>query len=681
MSAQLEKDLGDGLKETLAHPGVRAVILTGTGKNFIAGADIHKLQSLKTREEGFQMGWTAAKLFSAIETAPKPVIMAINGNCLGGGLEAALAGHYRVAVPGAVLGLPEVQLGVIPGAGGIQRLPRLIGLAPALEMITFGRPIKAGEALALGLVDAVVEPDELLPAARQAARRFISGELRREQRMTRNQKDKLAKAEEKKALIEEFQTRNAKKFRGLLAPFKALKALEKGLTGDIEADIRRDVELFSECAISPIAKNLIGVFLNTRASGRHPRIKGLEPAKIKKMAMLGGGVMGSGIVHLLLQNGFETVLWDIDEPALQKGLAAVRKTFAYPIKQKKMTEAALEELLQKHLATTTSLEDLQEADLVIEAVLEDLRVKQDIWKKLEEICRPETIFGTNTSALPITEMASVLKDPGRMIGLHFFNPAERMPLLEIICGRKTSDQTLATAVAFARNIKKFMLVVNDGPGFYVTRQLIALFAGLPYLLADGVDLVAIEKAVKDFGMPLGPASLEDLTGIDIGYHVNQTLARKLGERYTLHPLIKRIYQTGGYGRKTNAGYYDYSGEKPVPNPQVAEVTRQFQQEKGIVPRSMEAMEIMDTLLALGINEAALMIEEGICDRPADMDLALINGAGFPAYRGGILRCADAWGLMAVYEKLLDLEKRYGPRYRPAALIQEMAESGKTFYPK
>ena len=293
--------------------------------------------------------------------------------------------------------------------------------------------------------------------------------------------------------------------------------------------------------------------------------------------------MGSGIVHLLLQNGFETVLWDIDEPAFQKGLAAVRKTFTYPIKQKKMTEAALEELLRTRLVTTTSLEDLKEADLVIEAVLEDMQVKQEIWKKLEGICRAETIFGTNTSALPITEMAGVLKDQGRMIGLHFFNPAERMPLLEIICGRETSDQTLAKAVAFARNIKKFMLVVNDGPGFYVTRQLIALFAGLPYLLADGVDLGVIERAVTDFGLPLGPASLEDLTGIDIGYHVNQTFARKLGDRYTLHPLIERIYQTGCYGRKTKAGYFDYSGVKPVPNPKVTEVIRQFQQENGVSP--------------------------------------------------------------------------------------------------
>ncbi len=318
MSPQLSRDLRDAFKKPWPIPAVKALILTGTGKNFIAGADINELQSLKTREEAFQLGWTAAGLFTAIESAPKPVVMAVNGNCLGGGLEAALAGHYRVAVPEALLGLPEVQLGVIPGAGGIQRLPRLIGLSRALEMIAFGQPIRAGDARTLGLVDEVVGPDELQEAALKAARRFISGELDRGQRITRNRKDLLPDVEEKKAVIEEFKNRNAKKFRGVLAPFKALEALEQGLTADLEIDIRRDVGLFSDCAVSAIAKNLIGVFLNTRAAGRHPRIKGLEPAKIKKVAMLGGGVMGSGIVHLLIKNGFETVLWDIDESGPSK---------------------------------------------------------------------------------------------------------------------------------------------------------------------------------------------------------------------------------------------------------------------------------------------------------------------------------------------------------------------------
>jgi 3-hydroxyacyl-CoA dehydrogenase len=310
-----------------------------------------------------------------------------------------------------------------------------------------------------------------------------------------------------------------------------------------------------------------------------------------------------------------------------------------------------------------------------------MKVKQDIWKQLEGICRPDVIFATNTSALPITEMASILKDPGRMIGLHFFNPAHRMMLLEIICAGKTSDQTLATSVSFARNIKKIPIVVNDGPGFYVSRQLGGLLGGAVYLSADGVDGAAIETAMLDFGMPMGPATLSDLTGIDIGYHVSKTFEKRLGERYKVHPLTEAIYQTGCYGRKTGAGYFDYSGDQPVPNPKVVAVVQNYLKEYNVSPKQMSQEEIIDTLLALGINEAALMIEEGICDRPQDMDLAMIYGTGFPPYRGGILRYADKWGIKNVYEKLVALEEQYGLRFKPADLIKEMAGSGKTFYPE
>jgi 3-hydroxyacyl-CoA dehydrogenase len=325
------------------------------------------------------------------------------------------------------------------------------------------------------------------------------------------------------------------------------------------------------------------------------------------------------------------------------------------------------------------LEDLKDVDLVIEAVLEDMQVKQDIWKKLEGICRADVIFATNTSALPITEMASVLKDPGRMIGMHFFNPAHRMQLLEVICAQKTSDQTLASSVAFARSIKKIPIVVNDGPGFYVSRQLGGLFGGAIFLTGDGVDGAAVEAAMMDFGMPMGPATLFDLTGIDIGYHVVKTYEKRLGERYKIHPLFERIYQTGCYGRKTGAGYFDYSGDQPVPNPKVVEVVQNYLKENNVSPKEMDKQDIIDSMLALGINEAALMIEEGICDRPQDMDLAMIYGTGFPPYRGGIMRYADKWGLKNAYEKLLTLEKQYGPRFKPADLIKEMAEGGKTFY--
>ena len=469
------------------------------------------------------------------------------------------------------------------------------------------------------------------------------------------------------------------KAKGYLAPFKAIDAFEQGLGFDIEADIEKEVGLFSDCAVSDVAKNLINIFLNTRAAGRLNRIDGIQPAKIRKVAMLGGGVMGSGIVNLLLQGGFDAILWDINDQAIQKGLSAIRKTFAYPIKTKKMTEKDLENLMSQRLTTTTALQDLMDVDLVIEAVLEDMKIKQDIWKSLENICPPHTVFGTNTSALPITEMAEVLKDPGRMIGLHFFNPADRMQLLEVICAKKTSDQTLATSVAFARAIKKIPIVVNDGPGFYVSRQLGGLMGGAVFLTADGVDGAFIEEAMVDFGMPMGPATLSDLTGIDINYHVNKTFEKRLGARYKVHPLTEVVYRTGCYGRKTGAGYFDYSGEKPVPNAKVADAVQRYLKENNVSPKKLTRQEVVDLMLANGINEAAYMIQEGICDRPQDMDLAMIYGTGFPPYRGGILRYADKWGLQNVYSKLLELENQYGVRFKPADLLKEMAESGKTFY--
>jgi len=679
LSTQFRSDLGEAFGEAYGDDAVKAIVLTGTGKNFIAGADITEIQHVENKEELVSGMLEGMKFMNHIETGPKAVVAAINGNCLGGGLELAMCCHYRAAVKGVNLGQPEVQIGLIPGAGGTQRLPRLVGLRYALEMITIGKPIKAEVALQRTLVDEIADPDKLVDAAVKAAGRFVSGELNVKARATRNRHHWIPSAAEKKGMMDFTKAMMAAQAKGYIAPFKAVEAIDKGLSYDIDADLKREADLFADCAVSDVAKNLIGIFLNTRSAGKLPRIKGLEPAKIKKVAMLGGGVMGSGIVNLLLKGGFETVLWDINSEALEKGVDAVAKTFAYPIKKRKMKQADLDNMLENQLSTTSSLDDLKDVDLIIEAVLEDMTVKQDIWKKLEGVCRPDVIFATNTSALPITEMASILDDPGRMIGLHFFNPADRMPLLEIICAQKTSDQTLASSVSFGRAIKKIPIVVNDGPGFYVSRQLGGLFGAATFLSADGVDGAAIEMSMLGFGMPMGPATLADLTGIDINFHVNKTFEKRLGERYKVHPLTEVIYQTGCYGRKTGAGYFDYSSGQPVPNPIVADAVKQYLKDNNVSPKQMSQEEIIDIMLALGINEAALMIEEGICDRPHDMDLAMIYGTGFPPYRGGILRYADKWGMKNVYEKLVGLEKQYGLRFKPADLVKEMAEEGKLFY--
>ncbi len=608
LSKPFVEEIRDALISAFGDHEVKVVILTGTEKNFIAGADITEIQKVKDRDFIFPLVMENNQLLNSIEQGPKPVISALNGNCLGGGLEIAMASHFRIAAKGIQVGQPEVQIGLIPGAGGTQRLPRLVGLPDALKMIATGEAISSEEGLEKGCLDEVVPPESLLEKALEVAKRFISGELNHRDRMTRLKKDRLPNFAMKKMIISYARDEANKKGKGYIAPFKAIEAMERGLSDDFEADLRIEAELFSDCAVSDVAKNLIGIFLNTRAAGKLPRIRAVVPQKIKTVAMLGGGAMGSGITNLLLSNGFEAILWDINDEAIQKGLSAIRKTFAYPIKIGKMTQEELQRKIQDHLTTSTSLDDLKRVDLIIEAVLEDMEIKQGIWKQLEGFCRPEVIFGTNTSALPITEMASVLKDPGRMIGLHFFNPAERMQLLEIICGKKTSDLTLGSSVAFGRAIRKVPIVVNDGPGFYVSRQLGALMGESVFMVGEGVDSALIEEAILDFGLPMGPATLGDLTGLDINYHVIKNFEKSLGERWAISPIYEIIYQAGCFGRKTGAGWYDYSGEKPVPNPKLQEKIKQYLKENGIKPKKLSPKEIVDRMLGRAINEAALMIE-------------------------------------------------------------------------
>jgi 3-hydroxyacyl-CoA dehydrogenase/enoyl-CoA hydratase/carnithine racemase len=679
LSQPFVKEMRDAVMEAFQDQAVRAVILIGTGKNFIAGADITEIKAVTDKGLLFSQVMERHRFMNAIEDGPKPVIAAINGACLGGGLEIAMACHYRIAVQGAQVGQPEVKIGLIPGSGGTQRLPRLVGLPDALTMIMTGDGIPAEEGMGKGCIDEVASEGLLLENSLAVARRFISGELKHSDRLTRMRTDRLPSPEEKQGIMAFARHMAAEKAKGYSAPFKAVEAMERGLSDDFEADIKGEAELFCDCAVSEIAKNLIGIFLNTRAAGRLPRIEGIEPRKIRTIGMLGGGVMGSGIVNLLLRSGFNAVLWDINDEAVRKAISSIRKSFAYPIKKGKMTEEDLRELIQEHLITTISIRDVGEADLVIEAVVEDMKIKQDLWRRLERISRPDAVFATNTSALPVSEMASVLRDPGRMIGLHFFNPAERMQLLEIICGRGTSDQTLATSVGFARAIRKVPIVVNDGPGFYVSRQLSALMGESTFLIGEGVAPARIEEAMLEFGMPMGPAMLSDLTGIDIGYHVAKNFEQSFGERWKMSPIYERVYQTGCYGRKTGAGWYDYRGEEPVPNQKLLQVVDRYLKENGIAAKELPSQEIIDRMLARAINEAAYMIREEICDRPQDMDLAMIYGTGFPPYRGGVLRYADAWGIRHVYEYLENLEAEHGIRLKPATLLKEMAESGETFY--
>ncbi|MBR9986658.1 MAG: hypothetical protein KFF68_12175, partial [Desulfosarcina sp.] len=449
---------------------------------------------------------------------------------------------------------------------------------------------------------------------------------------------------------------------------------------DFDTDIKVEAALFTECAVSDIAKNLIGLFLNSRSSGRLPRIQNVKPASVKTVAMLGLGVMGSGIAHMLLRFGYNSILWEVNDDSLQNGLQALRKAFSYSVKKGKMSEADRERLIADNATITTNLDDVAPADLVIEAVLENMEIKKSIWKQVDSVCGENAIFATNTSALPITKLASVLGDPTRMLGMHFFNPAERMQLLEVINAGNTSDTALATAVAFSRKIRKIPVVVNDGPGFYVSRQLNALMGECNYMLEEGIPMASVDRALMEMGMPMGPFILNDLTGIDIGFHVARNFEESFGPRWKVSALHDRIFKTGCFGRKTGSGYYDYSDPaKPVPNQAVLDVIQSYLKQNNVAPVQPPTKELAERMLARAINEAAYMMEEGICDRPGDMDLAMVYGCGYPPARGGILREADVWGIDKVYTYLKELEKKYGIRFKPSKRLKAMAENGKLFY--
>jgi 3-hydroxyacyl-CoA dehydrogenase/enoyl-CoA hydratase/carnithine racemase len=682
LSAILRQEMAAAFADAADDAALDAIVLTGTGRHFMAGADITEIMGADDIDTLFDKVLAFDEFYNRIENSPKPVVAAINGPALGGGLELAMACHYRIAAAGIVVGQPEVQLGLIPGAGGTQRLPRLCGLADALTLITTGTPLKAEAALAKGIVDGVVASDELLDAAISAARRFADGKEDHRQRMTGQRTDRLPTADEKAQIIASARDAAAKKANGLLAPFKAIDALEKGLSDNFSADLETEARLFCECAVSDIAKNLIGIFLNSRAAGRLPRIQGIEPVPVKTVAMVGLGVMGSGIANLLLRNGYRAVLWEVNEDALQRGLQTIRKTFAYPIKKGKMSESDLDELIRDKAVLTTNIDDLAPADLVIEAVLENMEIKKSIWQQVDAVCGAHAIFATNTSALPISDLATCLNVSSRMLGMHFFNPAERMQLVEIISAAATSDTALATAVDFARRIKKIPVVVNDGPGFYVSRQLNALMGECNFMLEEGIPMPAIDQALMGLGLPMGPFTLHDLTGIDIGFHVAENFERSFGPRWSVSTLHRKIFKAGCFGRKTGSGYYDYqNGGQPAPNPVVVEIIDAHLKENKISAQKADPAVLAQRMLARAINEAAVMMDEGICDRAPDMDLAMVYGCGYPPHRGGILREADAWGLDKVYSYLKALEKKYRIRFKPSKRLRAMAEDGTTFYTK
>ena len=678
-SEALATDLGEVLRNAMQDGDIHSIVLTGTGGHFIGGTDIGDISRTRDRDACLLRTRDYHRLLDAVETAGKPVIAAIGGHCSRAGLEVAMACHYRLAEPGLRLGLLEVRFGLIPGLGGTQRLPRLVGIKKALRMITEARDISAEEARRLGLVDELAEPGTLIERSLTAARLFSSGRINFRMRTTSRRFDKLLNIAEKQEIVGAVRDRLEETAKGYPAPFKALEAVERGLGINFRGDIEMETELYCDCLLSDVSRNLVALFQNTRTAGQIARVRGETPRRIKKVGVLGCGNLGPPVAALLIRSGYDVRLWGNDAADLRGGAEKVRAIFARDARRREVDPRIVENLLASRFHPVDRLERMSDAALVIEAGPEILEIKQGLLRRLEKICGPDTVLGTATSALPVREIAALLERPERALGLRFFSPPGKIQLLEITLGRRTDDVALATAVDFARRCGKIPFIANDGPGFFASRLLFTLVAEACFLVADGVNPFRIDKAMTEFGLPIGPIQLCDVIGADLVVTVSRHFSAALGRRWPIPPLLESLAATGGLGRKTGLGWYDYNADAPTLNLRYLEAVKSHLAKRGIAPRKMGLAAIQARLLARGVNEGAFMMEEGIKATPAAMDLAAVYGAGFPPYRGGLFRYADDRGLSRIAELLRNLAAEKGPRFSPAPLLQDMATRGKRFY--
>ncbi|MGE0084843.1 MAG: 3-hydroxyacyl-CoA dehydrogenase NAD-binding domain-containing protein [Desulfococcaceae bacterium] len=679
VSESFVEEMSEAFAQIFENRAVRAIILTGTGREFIAGIDISEILKIKDKDNCLAKLMNIHRLLNTIEQGPKPVLAMINGHCSRGGLEIALACHYRVVAGGVRLGMLDLRFGLIPGMGGTQRLPRVVGVKTALSMITAAQDIPAEQALSSGLADEIAEAEKLREKSIIAARQFISGRINFRMRLTGKRFDKLLSSAEKKEITALFRDRLSHTSAGQTAPFRAVEAVERGLGINFLSDIRTEAALFCECATSDISKNLIRVFINTRDAGTLIRIRGEKHRKIRKIGIVGSNIAATGIAGILLQRGFEIHVMGVNPASLERGMTQIRNTLYQSLQKEQIIEKKLEQWIAGRLHGTTQLKELADADMIIESVKEDMELRQKIFRNLEKICRPDTVFASASSVLPVSRIASVLEDPSRIIGLHFLNPPGKIRLLEISCARITADDILATAVEFARKLRKIPVVVNDSPGFFASRQLFTLINEACFLAAEGVNPFSIDKVMAEFGLPMGPFRLSDLTGTDAVFMAERQLSEAFGEKWPICPLWERLEKTGGMGRKNGIGWYDYRTESTALNPAFQEVIKGYMAENHILPKNISQESILEQLMLRLINEGARAVSDGVSKDAGQLDIAMIYGLGFPAHRGGIFSYADALGIPRVVEILSGLESEKGPRFRPSELLRKMADKGRNFY--
>ena len=657
----LSANVRDGLFDAFTQANASdadAIVLICDGRTFIAGADISEFG-------GERKGANLPDVQALIERSSKPVVAAIHGTALGGGLEVALCAHYRIAVPSAKCGLPEVNLGLLPGAGGTQRLPRIVGIPAALDLITSGAHVPAQECLDVGLVDELAAEGALRPDAIAYAKR-IAAEGRPLARI-RDLDDKLAADP---GLFDEFRAANAKKFRGFEAPEAIIKCIEAAATLPFDEGMQVERELFTGLVSGQQSAAQRYVFFAERQVWKIPDVpKDTEVIPVAKVGVIGAGTMGGGITMNFVNAGIPVTIVETSQDALDRGLGVVKANYDRSASRGRFTAAEVDERMAL-ITPSLDMNDLADVDLVVEAVFERMDVKKDIFAKLDTICKPGAVLATNTSALDIDEIATATTRPESVVGMHFFSPANVMRLVEVVRADATSIPVIHTAMTISKQIGKIGALVRVCPGFVGNRILAARRREAEALVNQGVMPWQIDKAIFDFGFAMGPYQMSDLAGLDLGWVKEESKGATVRDR--LCELDRR-------GQKTGAGYYDYDENRtPTPSPVTEEIIREFAAASGAEPRDVSDDEIVERLTLAMANEGARILEEGMAIRPSDIDIIWIYGYNWPRYRGGPMFWADQLGLDTMLSRLQELEAAEGPQWRPAGLLEQLVADGKSF---
>ncbi len=667
LSHHVRQGLRDAINQAAGDSGAAAIVIACAGRTFIAGADITEFG--KPPQEP-----TLSQVQDVIERSPKPIVAAIHGTALGGGLELAMTCHWRVAVKTARLGQPEVKLGLIPGAGGTQRLPRLVGVEKALAMIVGGDPIGGEEAKRLGLVDEIVDGD-LTAGAIAFAERVVNE--KRPLRKVRDLGDKVAAARGKPEIFSEFRKSVARQTRGFKAPEACIRAVEAAVSLPFDQGLARERELFVETLNSPESKAQRYFFFAEREAAKIPDVPAETPAaEIRKAAVIGAGTMGGGIAMNFANVGIPVTVIEVAREALDRGLGVVRKNYEATAAKGRLTKDDVEKRMGL-IQGTTDFNALADADLVVEAVFEEMPIKKDVFARLDKVAKASAVLATNTSTLDVDEIAAATRRPESVVGMHFFSPANVMRLLEVVRGEKSAKPAIATAMAIGRRINKVPVLVGVCHGFVGNRMLHQRGKQSERLLLEGASPQQVDKVLTDFGLPMGPFAMGDLAGLDVGWRIR----KGRGERA---PIADRLCEMGRFGQKTGSGFFKYEGgdRTPKPDPEVDRIIAEVSREAGVQRRSISDDEIRERLLYPMVNEGAKILEEGKAIRASDIDVIWVYGYGWPVYRGGPMFWADQIGLKTIRDRLLAFEKQTGSDFwRPAPLLNKLADQGRGFLDK